>query len=90
MLTLPRNDWWAMQGCHCIDRHQRLAKRNVHAESVDTMTVCFASFVSSMSLFLLVVSAEEHAELLRVPGDRITLPFIGSRSDSRFCRRGYF
>ena len=23
-------------------------------------------------------------------GDRMTLPFIGSRSDSRFCRRGYF
>ena len=51
------------QECYCIDRHQRLAKLNVHAESVDTiaMTVCFASFVSSMSLFLSVVNAEEHA-----------------------------
>ena len=78
------------QGCHCIDRHQHLAKRNFHAESVDTMTVCYAYFVSSMSLFLSVVSAEEHAELPRMPGDRITLPFIGSRSDSRFRRRGYF
>ena len=49
------------QGYHCIDRHQRLAKRNFHPESVDTMTVCYASFVFSMSLFLSVVSAEEHA-----------------------------
>ena len=49
------------QGCHCIDRHQRLAKQNFHAESVDTMTVCYAYFVSSMSLFLSVVTAEEHA-----------------------------
>ena len=38
-----------------------IAKRNFHPESVDTMTVCYASFVSSMSLFLSVVSAEEHA-----------------------------
>ena len=77
------------QGCHCIDRHQRLAKQNVHAESVDIMTVCFAFFVSSMSIFLSVVSAEEHASA-SMPGDRITLPFIVSRSDSRFRRHGYF
>ena len=63
MLTLPRNDWWARDVTASIDitPDQRLAKRNVHAESVDTMTVCFASFVSSMSLFLSVVSGEEHA-----------------------------
>ena len=41
------------QGCHCIDRHQRLAKRNVHAESVDTMTVLFCIFcLSDVTIFV--------------------------------------
>ena len=33
-------EWLVGQGCHCIDRHQRLAKRNVHAESVDSLLNC--------------------------------------------------
>ena len=58
--------------------------------ATQTETACFGHFVSSISsLSLLVVSAEEHS-VLGCHGYRITLPFIGSRSDSHFRQRGYF
>ena len=45
------------QGCNCVDRHQCLAKRNVHAESVDS----FVKLSRLSLLFLSVVTAENHA-----------------------------
>ena len=55
--TLPRNDWWARDVTASIDWPNEMFTLN-------QLTVCFASFVSSMSLFLSVVSAEEHASAL--------------------------
>ena len=63
MLTLPRNDWWARDITATIDINAWPNKMFTLNQLTLTfvMTVCFASFVSSMSLFLSVVSAEEHA-----------------------------
>ena len=49
------------QGCHCIDRHERLGPWPNEMFTLNQLTVCFVSFVSSMSLYLSVVSAEEHS-----------------------------
>ena len=81
--TLPRNYWWARDVTASIDMN---AWPN-EMFTLNQLTVCF---VSSMSLFLSVVSAEEHASASDAMAIRMTLPFIGSRSDSRFRRRGYF
>ena len=54
VLTLPRNYWWARDVTASIDMN---AWPN-EMFTLNQLTVCF---VSSMSLFLSVVSAEEHA-----------------------------
>ena len=55
--TLPRNDWWARDVTASIDIN---AWPN-EMFTLNQLTVHFVSFVSSMSLFLSLVSAEEHA-----------------------------
>ncbi len=55
--TLPRNYWWARDVTASIDIN---AWPN-EMFPLNQLTVCFVSFVSSMTIFLSVVSAEEHA-----------------------------
>ena len=55
--TLPRIDWWARDVTASIDIYAWPNKMF----TLNQLTVCFVSFVSSMSLFVSVVSAEEHA-----------------------------
>ena len=55
--TLPRNGWWARDVTASIDIN---AWPN-EMFTLNQLTVCSVAFVSSMSLFLSVVSAEEHS-----------------------------
>ena len=57
--ALPRNVRLVGQGCHCIDRHQRLAKRNVLAESVDSLFCLFCLF--DVTILVGSKCGEEHA-----------------------------
>ena len=71
LVSPPEQTVWTL-------RPQHLAKRNFHAESVDSLFCIFdvTIFVGS--------KLRRTCLCLGCHGDRMTLPFIGSRSDSRF------
>ena len=69
---------------------QIFSKANISA--FDQLAVCFGSFEYIFAIITIFAGSKRRRTLfcLGCHGDGMMLQFIGSTSDSRFRRRGYF